>query len=79
MRIGVLNNLRAGRNPRRVARMLSFLRDCPEIPHVETETGEHVQEALATLAKQDVDILAVNGGDGTIQRVLTELVGNKSV
>ncbi len=77
MRIGVLNNLRAGRNPRRVARMLSFLRDCPEIPHVETETGEHVQEALVTLAKQDVDILAVNGGDGTIQRVLTELMGNK--
>ncbi len=77
MRIGVLNNLRAGRNQRRVARMLSFLRECPEIPHVETESGEHVQEALAMLAKQDIDILAVNGGDGTLQRVLTEVVGNE--
>ena len=76
MRIGVLNNLRAGRNERRIARMLSFLRDCPEIPHVETETGDHVQEALVTLAQQDVDILAVNGGDGTLQRVLLNL-GNK--
>lgn len=77
MRIGVLNNLRAGRNQRRVARMLAFLRNCPEIPHVETERGEHVPEALTTLARQDIDILVVNGGDGTLQRVLTEVVGNK--
>lgn len=76
MRIGVLNNLRAGRNQRRVARMLAFLRNCPEIPHVETERGEHVQKALATLAQHDIDILAVNGGDGTLQRVLTEVMGS---
>lgn len=78
MRIGVLTNLRAGRNQRRVARMLAFLRNCPEIPHVETENGEHVHEALATLARHDIDILAVNGGDGTLQHVLTEAVGNQA-
>jgi len=77
VRIGILNNLRAGRSQRRVARMLAFLARCPEIPHVETNSGEHVQDALLTLANQDIDILAVNGGDGTLQRVLTEIVGNK--
>lgn len=77
MRIGVLNNLRAGRNQRRVARMLSFLRECPEIPHVETDSGTHVHEALATLATHEVDILAVNGGDGTLQRVLTEVMSSQ--
>lgn len=29
------------------------------------------------LARHDIDILAVNGGDGTLQRVLTEVMGNK--
>ncbi len=77
MRIGVLNNLRAGRKECRIARMLAFLRDCPEIPHVETERGDHVQEALAALAQQDIDILAVNGGDGTLQRVLTEIASHR--
>ena len=57
--------------------MLAFLRSHPEIPHVETEAGEHVQAALATLAGYDIDILVVNGGDGTLQHVLTEIVGNK--
>jgi len=77
VRIGVLNNLRAGRNERRIARMLSFLRDCPEISHVETERGDHVREALVTLAQRDIDILAVNGGDGTLQRVLTEITSHR--
>lgn len=58
--------------------MLAFLRNCPEIPHVETETSEHLQEALTTLAGHDIDILAVNGGDGTLQRVLTQVVGNQT-
>ncbi len=74
MRIGVLNNVRAGRNPRRSARVRTFLKSHPEIPHVETEDGEHVGEALALLANKEVDLLAVNGGDGTLQRVLTEIL-----
>jgi hypothetical protein len=46
----------------------------PEIPHVETESGEHVGEALSLLARKGVDLLAVNGGDGTLQRTLTEIL-----
>ncbi|MGE0824509.1 MAG: diacylglycerol kinase family protein [Candidatus Binatia bacterium] len=74
MRLGVLNNLRAGRNPRRSARVLSFLSQHPEVVHVETNQGEHVPEALAILAKRNIDILAVNGGDGTLQHTLTEIL-----
>ena len=73
MRIGVLNNVRAGRNQRRVARMRAFLRTCPEIVQVETESGDHVHDALVALACHNIDVLAVHGGDGTLQRVLTEL------
>ena len=76
MRIGVLNNVRAGRNPRRVARVRTFLKAHPEIPHVETESGEHVGEALSLLAQKEVDLLAIHGGDGTLQRTLTEILSD---
>jgi diacylglycerol kinase-like protein len=75
VRIGVLNNVRAGRNPRRVARVRAFLKAHPEIPHVETEGDEQAGEALSFLAREEVDLLAVHGGDGTLQRTLSEILG----
>jgi len=41
---------------------------------VETNHAHAVPEALAELARQDVEILAVNGGDGTLQFALTEIL-----
>ena len=76
MRIAVLNNLRASQSDAKVSRMLSFLKEHPSIPHVETENNEHVRDALTILQRQGIDVLAVNGGDGTLQRVLTEILGN---
>jgi diacylglycerol kinase family enzyme len=57
----------------------TFLRGCPEILHVETDSRDHVPQALALLARREVDILAVNGGDGTLQHVLTEILGNHAL
>ncbi len=39
-----------------------------------TRSSEEVPEALARLAHHGVTILAVDGGDGTLQRVLTEVL-----
>lgn len=75
MRIGVVNNLRAGKSQEQVGQMLSFLRSHPDVLHVETENAGVMPEALAELARQEVDLLVVNGGDGTLQYVLTELLG----
>ncbi len=55
--------------------MLGFLRGHPDVLHVETEHAGVMPEALAELARQEVDLLVVNGGDGTLQYVLTELLG----
>lgn len=74
MRIAVLNNLRAGESTAKVSRMLSFLKEHPAISHVETENNEHVRDALTILQRQGVEVLAVNGGDGTLQRVLSEML-----
>ena len=56
--------------------MLGFLRSHPDILHVETEHAGVMPEALAELARQEVDLLVVNGGDGTLQYVLTEILGS---
>jgi hypothetical protein len=75
MRIGLLNNLRAGRNRKGVARLLNLLSDHPEVAHVETTSARAVPEALWELARQDVELLVVNGGDGTISHALGEILG----
>ena len=78
LRIGLLNNLRAGRNDDQVERLLGFLRRHPDVLHAETNSAEVVPEALADLARQEVDLLVVNGGDGTLQYALTEILENQA-
>ncbi len=78
LRIGVVNNLRAGKSQEQVGRMLGFLRSHPDVLHVETEHAGVMPDALAELARQEVDLLVVNGGDGTLQFVLTEILGNSA-
>lgn len=74
MRVCVLTNLRAGRKNARLQRVLTFLKSRPDILHLETESYRHVREALDLLAQKGMDILAVNGGDGTLQHALTALL-----
>jgi len=74
MRIGLLNNLRAGRSEVQVARLLKCIERYPDILHVETTHAAAVPEALGEFARKGVDVLAVNGGDGTLMRVLTEVI-----
>lgn len=79
MRVGVLNNLRAGRSRKQVARVLDVLRRYPDVVHVETDSVRVLPEALGELTRREVDLLVVNGGDGTLQYVLTELLDSKDL
>ena len=79
MRVGVLNNLRAGKNRKRVSRVLDVLRRYPDVVHVETENVHALPDALAELTRREVDLLVVNGGDGTLHYVLTELLGGSDL
>ncbi len=76
MRIGLLNNLRAGRNDAQVQRLLQFIGNRTDVIHAETSSADVVPEALSDLARQEVDLLIVNGGDGTLQYALSEILGN---
>jgi diacylglycerol kinase (ATP) len=74
VRIGLLNNLRAGASSRVVRQTLELLRDYPHVHHVETTSVRAVPEALASLARKKVDLLIVSGGDGTLQYALTQIL-----
>lgn len=76
MRVGLLNNLRAGRSGAQVSRVLSLLRRYRDVIHVETDSARVLPEALAEFTRQEVDLLVLNGGDGTLQYALTELLTN---
>ncbi len=78
MRVAILNNLRAGRSERHVSRVLALMRDHPEVLHVETGDTGAMSDAIAELAKNRVDLLFLNGGDGTLQHALTEILEQKA-
>jgi diacylglycerol kinase family enzyme len=77
-RIGVLNNLRAGRQGSRVDDVLELLRGYPEVAHEETDSAALLPAAIARLARRDLDLLVVNGGDGTLQHALTEILERRA-
>jgi hypothetical protein len=74
LRIGVLNNLRAGRRAPDAQRVFELLHRRADIVHVETERADDVPPALAELERAAVDVLVIHGGDGTVQLALTELL-----
>ena len=75
MRIGVLNNLRAGKRDSGVEQVLAFLRSNPDVLHFETDRDAALPGALAEFERAGVEVLVLNGGDGTIQHALTHLLG----
>ncbi len=74
MKVGILTNLRAGRNDARTDRVLRELSRHRDVLRRETSESEAVPDAVAEFADEGVDVLVLNGGDGTVQRALTEIL-----
>lgn len=77
VRLGVFNNRQAGgggvQTGEHAAKVVEWLQAHPDVPSVETASTD-IRDGVAELARQGVDVLVVNGGDGTLQRVLTEVL-----
>jgi len=76
MRIGVLTNRRAGRKESRIARVVEEVRRHPHLVHRETRSHRGVPAALDDFAAAGVEILVINGGDGSVQHALTGILGD---
>lgn len=70
LKIGLVYNKHSGRHLKRWG-----TQEIPaHIPAIQARTPVQVHAALAELAQQDVNLLLVAGGDGTVQSVLSEIM-----
>jgi hypothetical protein len=74
-RIGVISNPLSQQNRRRLDRVRAALADGGKaVDHVELDAIEEVPGIVSAFVRGGVDVLAINGGDGTVQAVITALI-----
>ena len=74
LRIGILNNPLSGGNRRGLNKIRKAAAATqPEVLQCEVQTPSDVSETLADFARREVNIVVVNGGDGTVQAALTAI------
>jgi hypothetical protein len=74
IRIGILNNPLSGGNRKGLKKIREAAAAArPEVLQREVQTPSDVSETLADFARREVNILVVNGGDGTVQAALTAI------
>src|SRR5262245_52671598 len=76
-RVGILLNPRSGTTQSGFDACLQVLAQHKHVIHREVVTPEDIAAALVAMAAQQVDVLAVCGGDGTVQATLTTLFHTK--
>ena len=72
-RIGVLVNPLSGGNRNGLEAVRKKIAEYPQVVLSEVQTPPEVLSALSEFARKNVDLVAVSGGDGTVQAVLTAL------
>lgn len=75
--LGLLVNRRSRRNRHGLAGIDAILAERPEVVPALLDDIADLPQALRDLAARGVDLLAINGGDGTVQAVLTELMNGR--
>ena len=72
-RVALLSNPKSTGNLAQLPRIREYCADHPDIFHYEVEHAHQIGEALKVIARVRPKVLAINGGDGTVQAALTEL------
>jgi hypothetical protein len=72
-RIALISNPMSTGNLAQLPLIRAFCAQHPDIFHYEVEAADQIGEAMRTIARIEPAVLAINGGDGTVQAVLTEL------
>src|SRR4030095_10297497 len=72
-RIALISNPKSTGNLAQLPKIRAFCAEHPDIFHYEVDAADQIGEAMRTIARIEPAVLAINGGDGTVQTVLTEL------
>jgi len=72
-RIALLSNPKSTGNLAQLPRIREFCAEHPDIFHYEVEHASQIGDAMRVIARVRPKVLAINGGDGTVQVTLTEL------
>ena len=72
-RIALLSNPKSTGNLAQLPRIREYCADHPDVFHYEVEQASQIGEAMKVIARVRPRVLAINGGDGTVQAALTEL------
>lgn len=71
--VALLSNPRSTGNRAQLPRIRAYCASRPDIFHYEVEHVDQIGAALASIALVRPRVIAINGGDGTVQAALTEL------
>jgi diacylglycerol kinase (ATP) len=74
VKVGLLSNPRSERNRRGLDDVHAAGARRPDVLHERVGEGREIVEILRGFERREVGLLVVNGGDGTVQRVLTALL-----
>ena len=69
----MLSNPKSTGNVAQLPRIREYCADHPDLFHYEVEHASQIGEAMKSIARVRPKVLAINGGDGTVQAALTEL------
>lgn len=72
--VGLISNPGSGHNRDRFGGIRDRIARCGAIHHVVTASPQDIRPALEELARRQISVLAINGGDGTASLVLGEML-----
>jgi len=76
--VGLISNANSGRNRKQLAAVEALLARHPHVHHVVTHRLEELDLALQDFASQQLPVVAINGGDGTLSQLLTGLLKHQA-
>jgi diacylglycerol kinase (ATP) len=74
LRSAILTNPHSSRNRRHLPRLRAAMAKHADIRHVETASVADVPAAVESLVADGIELLGINGGDGTVHLVLSALL-----
>jgi diacylglycerol kinase (ATP) len=72
--VGLISNPSSGHNRDQFGKVCAHIDRCTNIHHVITNSPADISPALNELAAHNIEVLAINGGDGTVAAILGELL-----